>query len=206
MTSAHEQVWVLGGCAAIVVGIVLLAGGERTSVSPGDYGARSLRIGESVKSIPVLVDDEQELELRLADRDKATVIWFWSALCPCIPDCEARIQTMQARYEDRGVRLVAIDPNPQDTAADIEELRRELGSKYPVYRDPDGFSVRLFGVEASASVVVLDGEGRIRYRGAIDDDLYKPTHSYVHAAIDSILANGEVTPTEVSSYGCAYPK
>jgi hypothetical protein len=122
-----------------------------------------------------------------------------------VRDCEERIVALREAYPPERVHLFAVDCNPDDSALDIHRLRTSMDSSYEVFRDVDGATARHLGVDASASVAVLDGEGRLRFRGAIDDDLYEPTVSYVHAALEAILAGREVARTTAPSYGCRYP-
>ncbi len=136
---------------------------------------------------------------------KVTVIWFWSAKCKCVSDCEGRIRKLLARFPDTRMRFLAIDSNPDDTREEIEALRRELAAPYEVWRDDAGITARHLGVDASASVAVLDGEGRLRFRGAIDDDLYEPTVSYVEETVAALLAGRDPARTTAPSYGCLWP-
>ncbi len=165
----------------------------------------TLAIGDPVPTYWVEDADGGPTERTPDAEAAATVIWFSSCTCRCVADCEQRIRDLLARYEGKDVRFVSIDSNPHDTAADIVELRKRLGSPYAIDRDVNGLTMRLLGIKASASVAVLDREGRLRYRGAIDDDRYEPQVSYVHGAVDAILAGSDVDPVEETSYGCLYP-
>ncbi len=164
-----------------------------------------LDIGERVVGMRLLEDDGTQFERELDTKPAATVLWFWSSKCACVRDCEERILALLERYKDKNVEFIAIDSNPGDSREAVEKLRKKLGSPYPVLRDSNGWTVKHVGVTASASVAVLDGDLRLRFRGAIDDDRYRPTVSYVHKAVDAILAGQPVDPTSVTPYGCLYP-
>jgi hypothetical protein len=167
---------------------------------------RTVAIGDPVASVWVEGPDGRPEERALDAGPAATVIWFSSCTCKCVAQCEERIRALIARYESKGLRFLAIDSNPFDTREDIADLRARIGAPYAIERDVNGFTMRTLGIRASASVAVLDGRQRLRYRGAIDDDLDRPTTSYVHRAVDAILAGVEFEPVEVVSYGCVYPK
>lgn len=180
------------------------------SVLDGDGGEPTLpwdaiAIGEAGGTFTLVDPSEADVAVSMRDGARPTVVWFWSAMCPCIPDCEARIQTLIERFPASRVRFFAVDPNPDDTREHIERIRKELKSPYPVYRDATTRIVYRLGVTASASVAVFDAEGVLRFRGAIDDDIYEPTVSYVHRALEGLLAGEPFEPTEVAPYGCAYP-
>ena len=165
----------------------------------------TLAIGDEVTTMRLTDDGGKRVSRELGTEPAATVIWFWSSKCACVRDCEERILALLERYKGKNVEFIAIDSNPSDSRAMIEALRKKLGSPYPVLRDSNGWTVRHVGVTASASVAVLDGDRRLRFRGAIDDDRYRPTVSYVHRAVDAILAGQQFKPTTATPYGCLYP-
>ncbi len=171
---------------------------------PAEAVPAKLEIGDKVGAFTWLnVHDEPE-RFDMADGKRPTVVWFWSVHCPCISDCEARIKALLARYPDDKVRFLAVDPNPHDERFEIEETRRELNATYPVYRDPEMTSVLRMRVRTSASVAVYDRHGVLRFRGAIDDDIYNPKVSYVHAALDALLDGKPIPQAESAPYGCDY--
>jgi hypothetical protein len=73
--------------------------------------------------------------------------------------------------------------------------------------DPDQALLARVGFRQAALVAVLDGNGRLRYRGSMDDDYLKPTRSYLAEALASVvdgqpLALAETTPI----YGCEFSR
>ncbi len=167
--------------------------------------APRLHLGEVADELLLIDPEGRPYATAIPHDGKPVVVWFWSVSCRCVRDCEERILTLLERYADGRIHFLAVDSNPDDSAADVQKLRMSMDSPYEVLRDAHGATARHLGVLASASVAVLDGEGRIRFRGAIDDDLYEPTVSYVHAAVDAILAGEPVTPTTAKTYGCRFP-
>ncbi len=202
MTATRRR-YVLG-VSLVVLAAALLVPTLLRDNEPKTLDVETLSIGDSVSALYTLTDQD-ELERIEVGAGEVSVVWFWSVLCACVGDCEQRIRTLLERYEGKQVRFVAIDSNPNDAREDIERLRKKLGSRYPVRRDYHGATAISLGITASASVAVIDGEGRLRFRGAIDDDLYEPTVSYVHRAIDGILSGATFEPTEAKPYGCLYP-
>ncbi|MDJ0523588.1 MAG: hypothetical protein QNJ90_16075 [Planctomycetota bacterium] len=164
----------------------------------------TLPLGGRASHLYVLDEREHPVLHPLPNDGKPIVVWFWSVRCGCVRDCEERIVTLLEDYGDR-IHFFAVDSNPDDSAADIHDKRMSMGSPYDVERDVFGTTSRVLGVDASASVAVLDGEHRVRFRGAIDDDLYEPTVSYVHGALDAIFAGKPVVPETAKTYGCRYP-
>src|SRR5690606_28462145 len=83
---------------------------------------------------------------------------------------------------------------------------------WPILMDKDGKVGKAFGAKTTPHMFVVDGEGMIRYQGAIDNDPHgentlsgesEKTENYVKLALDQILAGKPVSTTSVQSYGCS---
>lgn len=166
---------------------------------------RPITLGEKVPWLLLRDANDRPAKHALPADGRPVVIWFWSCLCRCVRDCEERIVALLEAYPAARLHFFAVDSNPDDSAFDIHRLRTSMNSPYEVFRDVDGASARHLGVDASASVAVFDGEGRLRFRGAIDNDLYEPTVSYVLGTLEALAEERPVDPTTAPSYGCRYP-
>jgi hypothetical protein len=167
--------------------------------------SRALEMGASVGPLAFEDLDGRAVPVRDHGDHAATVLWFWSATCDCVPGCEERIRALLRDYAPRRVRFVAVDPSESDSPDEIRALLGRMKSPYAVLRDPGGRETRRLGVLTSASVVILDGEGRLRFRGAFDDDLERPTVAHARHALDAVLSGEAVAVAEPPSYGCLYP-
>jgi hypothetical protein len=87
------------------------------------------------------------------------------------------------------VRLVAVYPNRSETDADIALHATDAGFSFPITRDPGLRAATRFGAPVTPYVVVLDRQGRVRYRGRIDNDK-NPAFAdqpYLARALDALL-------------------
>jgi sensor domain CHASE-containing protein len=78
-----------------------------------------------------------------------------------------------------------------------------------VLLDADGQVGRLYGANTTPHIFVIDPEGKLIYRGAIDD---KPTtrqediptaRNYLAEALDAAMSGKPVTTPATQSYGCS---
>ena len=78
-----------------------------------------------------------------------------------------------------------------------------------VLLDPDGKVGKLYGAKTTPHMYVINKEGVLIYKGAIDD---KPTYdveslegakNYVEAALDAAMAGKAVAIPETQAYGCS---
>lgn len=85
---------------------------------------------------------------------------------------------------------------------------RKLDSKGML--DADGKIAKAYGVKTTSTVFVIDGDGVLRYAGAIDNDpdgkKGDKATNYVAAAVAAILEGKKVTPEKTTPYGTALKK
>src|SRR5580698_1393269 len=134
------------------------------------------------------------------------VVVFTCNHCPIAQMYEQRIQQLEADYRDRGVAVVAIQPNDpkairideldsSDISDSLEEMKIRAEYKhltYPYLYDGETQSVTdAYGPQATPHAFVFDRDRRLRYEGRMDNsyrvELVK-THE-VRDAIDALLAN-----------------
>ncbi len=148
------------------------------------------------------------------------VVVFTCNHCPIAQIYEQRIQKLASDYKDRGVALVAIQPNDpkalrideldcSDTSDSLEEMKIRVNYKhlnYPYLYDGDTQQVaRAYGPQATPHVFIFDETRHLRYEGRIDDsyrtELVK-THD-ARNAIDALLAHKEVAVKHTGAMGCS---
>jgi peroxiredoxin len=138
--------------------------------------------------------------------EKATVLYFWTTDCPCVDQIEMRVKEAYMRFpESKGVKFIGIDANPDDDAKSAIAKMADLKAPYYMVLDPKQEVAELVGASEATTFVVLDGDRRMRYRGALDDSLEKPTKPYLVPAIEAVLAGKTPATAESKPYGCPFP-
>jgi glutathione peroxidase-family protein len=159
---------------------------------------------------------------RLADyaASSVLVIVFTCNHCPISQQYEQRIEQLYHDYRDKGVAVVAIQPNApealrideldsSDTGDTLEEMKIRVTFKhldYPYLYDGKTQAVaRAYGPQATPHVFVFDRGRRLRYEGRFDssyrEELVK-THD-ARNAIDALLAGKPVFVTHTGVFGCS---
>ena len=159
---------------------------------------------------------------KLADYSSSPVlvVVFTCNHCPIAQMYERRIAQLAADYHERGVAVVAIQPNDptairideldsSDISDSLEEMKIRAEYKhltYPYLYDGQTQSVaQAYGPQATPHVFVFDRERRLRYEGRMDNsyraELVK-THE-VRDAVDALLANQEVAVKHTGVFGCS---
>lgn len=148
------------------------------------------------------------------------VVIFTCNHCPIAQMYERRIAQLATDYKDRGVSVVAIEPNDpkairideldsSDISDSLEEMKIRAEYKhltYPYLYDGETQSVtNAYGPEATPHAFVFDRNRRLRYEGRIDNSYRSEkvkTHE-VRDAVDALLANRDVAITHTGVFGCS---
>jgi hypothetical protein len=100
----------------------------------------------------------------------ATVLVFWSGECPCVRRYQERVDSLLDRYPADHVRIAGISSNAGESFTDVLGVAKERGVRIPIFRDEDGQVAEAVGAHSTPTVVVLDGNGQVRFRGWIDNE------------------------------------
>jgi peroxiredoxin len=149
---------------------------------------------------------------RLADRagEPATVVVFTCNHCPYALAWHDRIAAVARDYAERGVKVLCIHSNdasrypadsPEAMRARVEAERWPM----PYLHDPTQEVARGYNARTTPDVFVLDGELRLRYRGAPDADHDQPAlqAAWLRGALDALLAGEDPDPAETTPIGCS---
>jgi peroxiredoxin len=136
-----------------------------------------------------------------------TVVVFTCNHCPYALAWHDRLASVADDYD---VRFLAVNPNdaeryPSDSYEAMQKRVAEEGWSFPYLRDEDQEAARSFGAKTTPDVFVLDGEGRLRYRGAPDADHRDPSQeaAWLREALDALLAGEEIARPETEPVGCS---
>lgn len=155
-------------------------------------------------------------EFRLADTAGRThslsqysgrivVLSFWAFKCPVSLSYNERLGALQAKYQNAGVIVLAVDSNANETPAEIRANVANLRLPFPVLLDEDGALAEKLHATQTPSVFIIDGRGILRYRGALDNNK-KPGEggraAYAEMAVEAMLANRPVSEPETRAIGC----
>ena len=137
------------------------------------------------------------------DRGKIVIVNFWSCECP---HCERTDQALMARsvqWADEVV-LLSIASNRSESTQSIEEVAKTR--RLPIVLiDADHFVADLYEAQTTPHVFVMDRNGFLRYRGAVDDVTFrqrKTTRFFLDEAVEALLEGYFPALAETLAYGC----
>jgi hypothetical protein len=143
---------------------------------------------------------------------KATVLAFIASECPVSRSYAPQLGRLWAEYAPRGVAFLAVHSDPAVSTAEVSRHAVEFGYPFPVLLDRRQVLARAAGVTVTLEVAVISSDGRVLYRGRIDDryaDFGKvrpaPVSRDLQAALDEVLTGKPVSHPQTQALGCAIP-
>jgi len=183
-------------------------------------GPPTLAIGSSAPDFCLPGIDGHTHCLKDYASSQVLVIAFTCNHCPTAQLYESRIKQLAADYRERGVALVAIEPNNPnavrldemgytDVGDSFEEMKTRAAYRhfnFPYLYDGETQKIsRAYGPTATPHLFIFDSERRLRYEGRVDNNPREPLVTVKDArnAIDALLANNPVPVAKTPSVGCS---
>lgn len=169
-----------------------------------------LKIGDRAPSFRLPGVDGKDYSLDDFGDKKVVVVMFSCNHCPTVKAYEDRFVLFQKDYKEKGVALVAINPNdkkkyPEDSFENMKIRAKEKSFNFPYLRDESQRVAKAYGAERTPEIYVFDEKRLLRYHGRIDDNVYEPhsvSQRYLRDAVDAVLERRKVPLEETEPVGC----
>ena len=122
-----------------------------------------------------------------------------------LPDYKA----LRADYASKGVEVMMLNANIQDTRAKIKSEAQEWGFDFPILKDETQLIARSLEINRTGEVLVIDPRTwDIVYRGPMSDRVdferqkEAASETYVRDVLDSLIEGEQVAFTKKGSPGC----
>jgi len=184
-----------------------------------DY--KTLAIGAKAPDFNLPCIDGKNYTLQSFKDAKILVIAFICNHCPTSQAYEERLIKLTSDYADKGVKVVAINPNNPaslrydelgwsdvgDSFDDMKVRAREKNFNFPyLYDGETEIASRQYGPVSTPHIFIFDKDRILRYNGRVDDmeNPHKTPHSSdAKNAIDALLNNKEVPVAVTKVFGCS---
>ncbi len=182
---------------------------------------QTLAIGAQAPDFSLPGIDGKTYTLNSFKDAKVLVIAFICNHCPTAQAYEERIKQITTDYKDKGVTVVAINPNNPaslrldelgysdvgDSFEDMKVRAKDKQFNFPyLYDGETEITANRYGPVSTPHIFIFDGERKLRYQGRVDDmeNPHKTPHSQdTRNAIDALLS-GKPVPVETTKvFGCS---
>lgn len=170
--------------------------------SPELHPEEALRLNEPAPEFKL--PDLDGNDHRLSDyRDKIVIVNFWSAECPHSERTDRLTLATLIQWGGEVVML-SIAANRNESAELLRQVSR-LRHLPIVLIDAQHAVADLYAAQTTPHVFVIDRQGILRYRGAVDDVTFRhrqPTRFYLEEAVEALLDGRRPALMDVPAYGC----
>jgi peroxiredoxin len=128
-------------------------------------------------------------------RGRVAVLYFTSIHCPLSVSYNARVDALAKRYRnDSRVQFIAIDIDSGANPLAVRVDSKIVGRTFPTLLDSRREVARLYSVNSTPQIAVVDPAGTLRFNGPFDDNTSETsvTHPYVAETLATLLANREL--------------
>ncbi|MDR3632658.1 MAG: redoxin domain-containing protein [Isosphaeraceae bacterium] len=143
----------------------------------------------------------------------ATVVIFYSSECPISNAYSPALNRLSGELPAGRVKFVGLCVDPDLSNADVLTHAKDFELKFAIARDREGTVARRLGATVTPEAFVIDGQGRLRYHGRIDDQFAarqkrnaNPATNELRDAIRAVLEGREVASSFIASVGCPLPE
>jgi peroxiredoxin len=173
--------------------------------------SKGLPLGSPAPSFRLRGTDGDTYDLESFASAKALVVVFTCNHCPYAKAYEQRFVDLVRDYRERGVALVAINPNddrshPEDSFEEMKVRADERGFNFPYLRDDTQAIARAFGAVCTPDIFVFDDRRELRYAGRVDDnwrDAAAVERHELRDALDAILSKRAIDFPITPAMGCS---
>jgi len=194
--------------------LLLVAGiSASTAFAQSGTNIKSIEIGQTIPKSTVKMQTIGKGSIALNDvkTRKGLLVMFSCNTCPYVIKSQNRTKEMMDYATSRGIGMVIVNSNEayrnEDDSYDaMKKYSKEQGYKVPYVIDKNSEVADAFGATRTPEVFLFDGEGKLIYKGAMEDNPANPTEStqlYLQSAIDNMLAGKAVDPASTKSIGCS---
>jgi peroxiredoxin len=144
---------------------------------------------------------------------KLVLLFFIATECPVSNGYAPLMERIAARCAREGARCYGVHCDPAVTAQAAAKHANEYGLSFTILLDPAQTLARAAGVRVTPEAVVATPEGKVLYRGRIDNRFTldgkrrdEPTVRDLEDALDAVLSGAQPAVSETKAFGCPLPR
>jgi cytochrome c biogenesis protein CcmG/thiol:disulfide interchange protein DsbE len=152
--------------------LALMAGGVVTACGAGVEGGKGAESGgDSAGLIGNLAPDFSVRAVTGGSgmvslkslRGKVVLVDFWGTFCEPCKKSFPKLQSLDTRYQERGLRIVGISEDEADDRDKIPGFASNYGAKFTLGWDEDKTIARAYQPDTMPTTFVIDRKGVVRY-------------------------------------------
>lgn len=173
----------------------------------------SIAIGNSIPKgdVKLVSTKGDKIALNEAKTSKGLLVMFSCNTCPYVIKSQGRTKQMMDYTAKNGIGMVVINSNEAqrdeaDSYAAMKAYAEQQHYRVPYVTDEKSELANAFGATRTPEVFLFDANGKLVYKGAMEDNPSSPSESkemYLTSAMENMLAGKTITLNSTKSVGCS---
>jgi len=174
--------------------------------------SKELELGSEIPLSEIKMDqvDGNAISLKDAMGKKGLIVIFSCNTCPWVLAWEDRYNIVYKKYRDKGIDMIVINSNQGtrnsvDSMSDMKKHAKKAKYEFSYTLDKESKLASAFGATKTPHVYLFNSEGKLVYRGAIDDNSRNPKKvedNYLMDALDSMIEGKNISTVSTKALGC----
>ena len=151
-----------------------------------------------------------ELSFKDAMNAKGLLVMFSCNTCPVVHAYQSRTTEVCNYAKSKNIGVILLNSNEGsrdngDSFSDMKEYANEQSYNWAYVVDENSVMANAFGATRTPECFLFNGEGKLVYHGAIDDNQNGPdqvTRKHLKIAMDEMLEGKDVAVKKTRSVGC----
>lgn len=175
--------------------------------------AQSLAVGSDLPMGDVKMKDisGKEVSIKDAVKQNGVLVMFSCNTCPYVIKNQQRTLDVAAYAKQNNIGMILLNSNEatrdgDDSYEDMKAYARNQGYDFYYTVDRDSKIANAFGATRTPELFLFDANGKLQYKGAIDDnpnDAGNVKRVHAKEAITELVARKAISVKESRSVGCS---
>lgn len=177
-----------------------------------DKATDELEIGAKAPLADIKIEDVSGKILTLNEvaKENGLLVNFSCNTCPWVARWEDRYNPIARLAGENNIGVIMLNPNAGyrnrgESMQDMQQRAKKSGYQFYYALDKDSRLAKAFGATHTPHIFLFDGEMKLVYRGAIDDNASSAEHveqPYLKNALKNLGMGHEINPKTTKSLGC----
>ena len=168
-------------------------------------GNDTVAMGAKIENFTLADTEGKQRSFNDLKGKNGALIVFMSAQCPVVKGYADRINALAKDYAAKGISVIGMNSNATESLDYVKSNMTERSYSFPMLIDKGNVIADKFGATVTPEVYLFDKDGKLVYRGAIDNDRSGEniTARPLQDAVDATLGGKAVAKTETKAFGCS---
>jgi peroxiredoxin len=165
----------------------------------------TVAVGSKIENFTLADTEGKQRSFNDLKGKNGALIVFMSAQCPVVKGYAERINTLVKDYQAKGITVIGMNSNATESLDYVKSNMTERSHSFTMLLDKGNVIADKFGATVTPEVYLFDKDGKLVYRGAIDNDRSGEniTARPLQDAVDATLGGKAVAKTETKAFGCS---